>query len=42
MQDMMIELRGKFKTVCAKLGLSEKLQFAQAPEQTTIKPSLDF
>ncbi|EIE23590.1 DUF1715-domain-containing protein [Coccomyxa subellipsoidea C-169] len=42
MQDMMVELRGKFKTVCAKLGLSERLQIAQAPEQTTVKSSLDF
>ncbi len=42
MQDMMLDLRGKFKAICAKLGLSENLQFASATEQRIVTPSLDF
>ncbi|CAL8472057.1 g11599 [Coccomyxa elongata] len=42
MQDMMLDLRGKFKAIRAKLGLSETLQFASATEQRVVTPSLDF
>ena len=39
---MMLDLRGKFKAICAKLGLSELLQFGGATEQRIVTPSLDF
>lgn len=42
MQDMMLDLRGKFKTICAKLGLSETLQLVGVTEQRIVAPSLDF
>lgn len=42
MQEMMIELRGRFKTICAKLGLSDKVLFVGTSEQITVNPSLEF
>ena len=44
MQDMMVDLRGRFKAICARLGLPEKLQFDAVglPEEVAVRPSYDF
>ena len=44
MQDMMVDLRGRFKVICARLGLPEKLQFDAVglPEEVAVRPSYDF
>lgn len=42
MQDMMLDLRGKFKAICAKLGLSEPLQLTGATGQRIVTPSFDY
>lgn len=44
MQDMMIDLRGKYKAVCAKLGLTGKVHSVDMGDQQQIKvkPSLEF
>ncbi len=44
MQDMMVDLRGKFKAICARLGLPEQLQLAVAGLSTevAVRPSYDF
>jgi hypothetical protein len=42
MQDMMTELRGKFKTVCARLGLTDILQFTEQTEQQRATTTLQF
>ena len=36
MQDMMVDLRGKFKAICARLGLPEQLQLAVAGLSTEV------
>ena len=40
MQDIMVELRGKYKAVCAKLGIADKLSMAQSDQAPAV--SLDF
>ena len=40
MQEIMIDLRGKYKTVCSKLGITDKMAFGEAVQP--VKPSLDF
>ena len=44
MQDMMVDLRAKFKAISARLGLPERLQLAAAglTEEVTVRPSYDF
>ena len=44
MQDMMVDLRGRFKAICARLGLPEKLRFDAVglPEEVAVRPSYDF
>ena len=40
MQDIMIELRGKYRTVCAKLGITDRMFGADVAQPA--KPSLDY
>ncbi|CAL5220870.1 g2956 [Coccomyxa viridis] len=44
MQDMMVDLRGKFKAICARLGLPEQLQLAAVglTTEVAVRPSYDF
>lgn len=44
MQDMMVDLRGRFKAICARLGLPEKIQLAVAglTEEVAVRPMYDF
>ena len=44
MQDMMVDLRGRFKAICARLGLPDKLHFDAVglPEEVALRPSYDF
>jgi hypothetical protein len=40
MQDIMVELRGKYKAVCAKMGIADKLSMTQSHQAPNA--SLDF
>ena len=44
MQDLMVDMRGKFKAICVRLGLPENLQLAAAglTEEVAVRPSYDF
>lgn len=44
MQDMMVDLRGKFKAICARLGLPEQIQVAAVglTQEVAVRPSYDF
>ena len=44
MQDMMVDLRGKFKAICARLGLPEQIQLAAAglTQEIAVRPAYDF
>ena len=44
MQDMMVDMRGKFKAICARLGIPEQYQTAATGStgEVAVRPSYDF